>query len=251
MYIAKCIKKLLISVLSSDTITTTTATDQQTNSNVPSSDQITPNDDTHQPMSNFIDDELNFAELDAIEEQYTNVPKRSSNDELVNPVKKLKKSDTDLMCDPYDDIIEDEEYLKEMEAQFDAQETSLNNSLAIFDMPNNTPNSRWSVPEMPLEPFVYIKQINELDEIDNIGSVFKVKAQILKVLSKLTVGKKGWQLSCKIVDGTGTLDVDFSSDVLSKLVGFTPQEMIKMKGQIAKDPGVKEKVDLVRFVKAN
>lgn len=236
-------------MLSSDTnptTTTTTATDQQTNSNVPSSGQVTPNDGAHQPTSNFIDDELNFAELDAIEEQYTNVPKRSSNDELVNPVKKRKKSDTDLMCDPFDDLMEDEDYLREMEAQFDAQETSLNNSLTSFDMPNNTPSSRSSVLEMPMEPFAYIKQINDLDE--KIGRVFKVKAQILKVLSKLTVGKQGWQLRCKILDGTGTLDVDFSSDVLSNLVGFTPQEMIKMKGQIAKDPEVKGKVDSVRFL---
>ncbi|CAH2092598.1 unnamed protein product [Euphydryas editha] len=225
------------------------ATDLPTNSNVSTRDEIIPIDDIHQPINNLYEDELNFSELDAIEEEYTkNVSKRSSNDELVNPFKKLKKSDDNPICDPYYDDIEDEEYLREIEKQFDAQELdSMNNSVTRFGIASNSKDntpSRSSVVTMPIEPFMYIKQINDTDENNRIGRVFKVKAQILKILSKLTVGKKGWRLSCTIADGTGTLDVDFSSDVISKFVGFTPQEIIKLKDTIAKNPEVKEKVDL-------
>lgn len=94
---------------------------------------------------------------------------------------------------------------------------------------------------IPPEPYVYIKQILDLPESERVGRVFKVKAQIMKLLSKLVVGKDNWNLKCTIIDGTGTLDVEFTSEVLSELVGFTPQEMNQLKKEMVSKPEVREK----------
>ncbi|KAJ0174843.1 hypothetical protein K1T71_009951 [Dendrolimus kikuchii] len=91
------------------------------------------------------------------------------------------------------------------------------------------------------EPYTFIKQILDLSETERAGRVFIVKAQIMKLLSKLFVGKDGWCLKCTIIDGTGALDVDFTSEVLSNLVGFTPQEMNQLKKEMASHPELRKK----------
>lgn len=129
----------------------------------------------------------------------------------------------------------DEDYLREMEAKFDAG--------------NNEPCASRNEGPIPLsaEPYVFIKQINDLPDSKRAGRVFKVKGQIMKLLSKLSVGKDGWSLRCTIVDGTGSIDVDFTSEVLSKLVGFTPQEMNQLKKHMTTKPELKKKVVCVSF----
>lgn len=195
----------------------------------------TPEPTITQPANTFADDDIDIDQLAAIEAQFTdNSSKRPLHSDFANPEKKLK---TDLVNKPEDypddnDLLfeEDEEYLREIEAEIDVKE----NRLHIVE---NTGLTRVSA-----EPFVYIKQLQEMSERDRTGQVFKVKGQVMTLLSKLSVSKDGWSLKCTIVDGTGRLDVDFTSDVLSKLVGVTPQEMNAMKKQMQAKPELKDKV---------
>ncbi|XP_034834691.1 recQ-mediated genome instability protein 1-like [Maniola hyperantus] len=129
--------------------------------------------------------------------------------------------------DDADMCFEDEDYLREIEAKLDAKENEFSSHITKVQIPVSS------------EPFVYIKQIENLSDSIKVGRVFKVKGQILKLLSKLSVSKEGWTLRCTIVDGTGSLDVDFTSDVLSKLVGYTPQEMIQLRKQIGRKPEIR------------
>lgn len=181
-----------------------------------------------QVAHSIADDDIDIEHIAAIEAEFSDNPgKRSLKEPDSKPEKKLK-TDTVINSDEFPEDIdcfidEDEEYLKEMEAQFDAQSENIG--------PVKTSS----------EPFVYIKQINDMKDSDKVGSVFKVKAQIMKLLSKLSVGKDGWSLRCTLIDGTGNIDVDFTSDVLSKLVGFTPQEMNDLKKKMASIPALKEK----------
>ncbi|KAJ8712093.1 hypothetical protein PYW07_004935 [Mythimna separata] len=181
--------------------------------------------------TNFADDEIDIDQLAALEEQLidNNPGKRPLVTENTNPEKRLKT--TTANDDEYPDendlfLDEDEDYLRELESQIDAR--------------NIGPQS--SGPRtVSSEPFVYIKQIKELSESAKVGKVFKIKGQVMSLLSKLSVSKDEWSLKCTIVDGTGSLDVEFTSDVLSKLVGHTPQEMNAIKRQMATKPELKEK----------
>ncbi|XP_075980257.1 recQ-mediated genome instability protein 1-like [Anticarsia gemmatalis] len=220
-----------------------TTINQPRNANIPTphTDMPPTTNHTHEPIleparhiqQNFADDDIDIDQLAALEAQFTDNPgKRSLTTEHSNPEKKQKTvnnvddypTDNDLLFD------EDDDYLRELEAQIDAQE---NEPMAV----ENKGPVRVSA-----EPFVYIKQLNEMSEIDRYGKVFNVKGQVMTLLSKLSVGKGEWSLKCTIVDGTGKLDVEFASDVLSKLVGVTPQQMNLMKKQMASKPELQEKV---------
>ncbi|XP_014361460.2 recQ-mediated genome instability protein 1 [Papilio machaon] len=180
------------------------------------------------------DDDIDIDEIAAIEAQILDNPnKRPLNENDHRPDKKAKIN-LNTVVNKIDDnpndediMFEDEDYLRDMEEQFDAHDIA------------HTHINKGPKP-VSSEPFVYIKQIKELSESEREGKVFKVKGQIIKLLSKLMVSKEEWSLRCAIVDGTGSLDVDFTSDVLSKLVGLTPMEMNQIKKQIATKPELKE-----------
>ncbi|CAK1550365.1 unnamed protein product [Leptosia nina] len=188
------------------------------------------------------DDDIDIDQIAAIEEELSGTSnssktkticqnkndvsiKRPSDSFDCQPEKKFKVNNTDDYPDDNDLIFEDEDYLREMEASFDKKEIMIKNHQS----------------DMPLEPFIYIKQLNELSNHEKVGRMFKIKGQIMKLLSKLSVGKDGWSLKCTLVDGSGAIDVEFTSDVLSKLVGLTPQEMTDIKKEIVNRPELKEK----------
>uniref|UniRef100_A0A2A4JYA6 RecQ-mediated genome instability protein 1 n=1 Tax=Heliothis virescens TaxID=7102 RepID=A0A2A4JYA6_HELVI len=179
---------------------------------------------------NFADDDIDIDQLAALEEQLIDNPgKRPLVTETTHPEKRLK-TETVNNSDEYPDdndifFAEDEDYLREIEAE-------------ISNAPQNT-GIKYN--KVPSEPFVYLKQIKEMSDSEKIGKVFKIKGQVMSLLSKLSVSKDGWSLKCTIVDGTDSLDVEFTSDVLSKLVGYTPQEMNAIKKQMATKPELKEK----------
>lgn len=188
-------------------------------------------------VANFADDDIDVDQLAAIEAQISNPSKRSLTDTTHSSEKKLKMDTNTTTINRVEDYPEDhdlfgedEDYLRELESRFDAS--------------YNAPKVRFPVP-VSSEPFVYIKQINDMRDSEKAGRVFRVKGQIMKLLSKLSVGKDGWSLRCTIVDGTGSIDVDFTNNVLSKLVGFTPQEMNQLKKQMATKPELKEKAVMV------
>lgn len=146
-------------------------------------------------MSAFNDDDIDFDQLEAIEAQFDSTPstntndvrnridsqmehsgKRSLPDSGNKPEKKLKIELNASSDYPEDDDLafEDEDYLNEMEAKFDREE-----------------RSRIGGPKVPVvvpaEPFVFIKQINDLSASERAGRVFKVKGQIMKLLSKVSL----------------------------------------------------------------
>lgn len=187
------------------------------------------------PSHRVNDDDIDLDQLAAIEAQLFDNPGKSSKRPLPttdNKPEKKQKVDIKNSVDDYPDdndlLFEDDEYLREIEATLDERERVLTNEPAY-------PIAASS------EPFVYIKQITDLSDSAKARRVFRVKGQIMKLLSKLSVGKDGWTLKCTIVDGTGSIDVDFTSAVLSKLVGFTPQEMNQLKKQMVTKPELKEK----------
>ncbi|KAJ2945417.1 hypothetical protein O0L34_g228 [Tuta absoluta] len=179
------------------------------------------------PSTSFADDEIDIDQIAAIEAQFDR-PKRPSTDISSNSEKRLKMDTITNNVDEYpndDDLfLEDEDYLREVEAKIDARETE-----------------RKFPVKLSAEPFVYIKQINDLTDREKAGRVFRVKAQIMKLLSKLSVGKDGWSLKCTLVDGSGSVDAEVASAVLSRVVGLTPQEMNLLKKQMATKPELKEK----------
>lgn len=229
-----------------------------------------------QVASSFNNDDDDFIDVDQladIEAQIEMPAKRPQTNSLTNPEKKIKidltrnnintsdrsnvktnltidltaaantKAEIDLIsnvntADDYPDdneifFEEDEDYLRELETNFEKQ---------------NQPCTSKNKAALSTEPYVYIKEINDLPPSKKLGRVFKVKGQIIKLLSKLSVGKEGWSLRCTIVDGTGSIDVDFTSEVLSKLVGFTPQEMNQLKKQMGSKPELKEKAVCVSSI---
>lgn len=194
-------------------------------------------------VANF-DDDIDFNQLEELEAQFTENPaKRSLTHENPKPEKRLKMSHVETINKVEDypsaaDLFQDEDdYLRELEADFDAKEQEMYN-----------PKPQGPITINP-EPFIYIKQINDLAEESKRGKVFRVKGQIMRLLSKLSVGKDGWSLRCTIVDGSGSIDVDFTSEVLSQVVGYTPQEMNQMKKQMSSQPDLKEKAVTVSYNK--
>lgn len=157
--------------------------------------------------------------------------KRLSDNGNYQPEKKIKLNNVDDYPDE-NELFEYEEYLGELDINFDRRDREVLQKYPVG---------------ITTDPFVYIRQLNELNVADRAGKVFKIKGQIMKLLSKISVGKEGWSLKCTLVDGTGAIDVAFTSDVLSNLVGITPQEMTAIKKEISKKPELKEKTVAVSF----
>lgn len=146
-------------------------------------------------VSAFNDDDIDFDQLEAIEAQFDNRPSTNTNTvrnrvdyqmehsgkrplqgSCNKPEKKLKMEVNAASDYPEDNdlVFEDEDYLNEMEAKFDREEIS-----------------RIEGPKEPVvasaEPFVFIKQINDLSANERTGRIFKVKGQIMKLLSKVSL----------------------------------------------------------------
>ncbi|KAM4709935.1 recQ-mediated genome instability protein 1 isoform 1-T2 [Discoglossus pictus] len=79
-------------------------------------------------------------------------------------------------------------------------------------------------------PFTYLSAVLS-NKISGIQCV-KLKSFIVTLNGNLTNSGGRWNIKAKISDGTGYLDVEFSNDVLTKLIGFSVTEMKSMK----KDP---------------
>lgn len=156
--------------------------------------------------------------------------KLKRSDEFDTNLARISEDDSDIptTIEDYSDaphmfLNEDEELLREIEAKMDEE---IGPKYPIYVNP---------------EPFIYIKQINALNKTEVFGEVFKVKAQILKLLDKLSGSKGVWSLKCTLVDGTGCLDVEFTSEVLSEIVGFTPSDMKQLKKDMVSKPELMEK----------
>nr|CAD7441386.1 unnamed protein product [Timema bartmani] len=95
-------------------------------------------------------------------------------------------------------------------------------------------------PLVAKEPFVRLSDV--LRSTSSLVGTFTVKAFIVTLLSHLKFKKEGWHLLCKIDDSTAMLDVVISSEVLARLIGFSPAEVRTMRVEMAVNPLVKERM---------
>ncbi|XP_052779446.1 recQ-mediated genome instability protein 1-like [Mya arenaria] len=88
-------------------------------------------------------------------------------------------------------------------------------------------------------PFTYLNKVLGQPPSEE-PSYHTVKAYIATLVSKLRIEGNKWMLTCKINDGTRAIDVDLSNQVLTEMIGFSPQEANEMKKRVKIDRGVKE-----------
>ncbi|XP_005097196.1 recQ-mediated genome instability protein 1 [Aplysia californica] len=87
------------------------------------------------------------------------------------------------------------------------------------------------------QPFRYLCEVSSVQP----GSTLTVKAYISTLTDKLnSCGGERWALSCRINDGTASVEVDLHNTVLTGLIGFSAQESMIMRQRIKTDPQVKE-----------
>ncbi|XP_063311066.1 recQ-mediated genome instability protein 1 [Pelobates fuscus] len=146
-----------------------------------------------------------------------------------------------------DDLLLEEEVQRELEEMSMDQPLAINRnqSLTTRKCPNTaettsvtTHTSHTSMNENNFDnpPFTYLSLIltNKCTEMKLVN----LKAFIVTLNGNLTSSGGYWNIRAKISDGTGYLDVDFSDNVLRKLIGFSVPEMKTIK----KDPSQKEKL---------
>ncbi|KAM9329577.1 recQ-mediated genome instability protein 1 [Gastrophryne carolinensis] len=76
-------------------------------------------------------------------------------------------------------------------------------------------------------PYTYLSAV--FNDKSGTDKEIKLKSFIVTLTSNLTSSSGDWSIKAKISDGTGYLDVEFSNEVLTKLIGFSVTEMKKMK----------------------
>uniref|UniRef100_A0A8C5X778 RecQ-mediated genome instability protein 1 n=1 Tax=Malurus cyaneus samueli TaxID=2593467 RepID=A0A8C5X778_9PASS len=85
-------------------------------------------------------------------------------------------------------------------------------------------------------PFTYISLL--LAKKPETVTILKVKCFIVTLTGNLTNSNGSWGIKAKISDGSAYLEVDFSDDVLTSLIGFSVPEMNRLK----KDPALRLKL---------
>lgn len=81
-------------------------------------------------------------------------------------------------------------------------------------------------------PFTYISLL--LAKKPETVTILKVKCFIVTLTGNLTSSNGSWGIKAKISDGSAYLEVDFSDDILTSLIGFSVPEMNRLK----KDPAL-------------
>ncbi|CAL8104110.1 unnamed protein product [Orchesella dallaii] len=90
-------------------------------------------------------------------------------------------------------------------------------------------------------PYVFLMQVQEkYEELAERRKIVYVKGCISTVVSNIQVDNGCWTLSVSINDGTGYLNCKISANILDNIIGFTPQEMKRIKS--AKSPEGKAKI---------
>ncbi|CAK8697490.1 unnamed protein product [Clavelina lepadiformis] len=85
--------------------------------------------------------------------------------------------------------------------------------------------SRPSSTKPSSQVILYLCQAKVKMELQPPELIFNVKAFIVTLLSKLHANPDGgWTLQARICDGTGVLDVQFSDEVLTDLIGFSSKQ---------------------------
>lgn len=180
----------------------------------------------------MFDDNFDLDQLDAIENQV--LQQESNNANVVPP---RINSYSPLTCTPieesHDDPFDNVELVD--------LETYFSDPSQVAQLSSNPVQVIYPV-KVDRDPFVYLKQLESVSASAKSNTTFVVKGQILKVVGKLSFQRKDWVLKCTLVDGSSSLDVNFSNNLLSVIIGYTPEEMIKIKKKISSEPNLKESV---------
>ncbi|KAM3939082.1 recQ-mediated genome instability protein 1 [Leptodactylus fuscus] len=120
-----------------------------------------------------------------------------------------------------------------------ASSSRIGSSTAITT--NTSSTNQTSIPvvssgQLDLPPFTYLSTV--LSYPSTTVKCVKLKSFIVTLNGNLTSNSGMWSIKAKISDGTGYLDVDFSNDVLTELIGFSVPEMKKLK----RDPSQQTKL---------
>ncbi|XP_040272959.1 recQ-mediated genome instability protein 1 [Bufo bufo] len=158
----------------------------------------------------------------------------------------VQASNAEEIYDLDDDLFLEEEILRELEEMAVVQPRITNNSSArtvnSTAITTNSPSSyQTSVSEVAFgqlnrPPFTYLSTV--LTCLNTEVKCVKLKSFIVTLNGNLTSSSGIWSIKAKISDGTGYLDVDFSNEVLTKLIGFSVSEMKRLK----KDPSQQNKL---------
>lgn len=96
-------------------------------------------------------------------------------------------------------------------------------------------------------PYVFLKQVSEnLEQLCSRRKVIHVKACISTIISSIKAEHGCWTICVCITDGTGYLNCTVSHNIITDIVGYTPNEMKRLKA--AKSPGAKEAILKVSFI---
>ncbi|XP_077105077.1 recQ-mediated genome instability protein 1 isoform X1 [Ranitomeya variabilis] len=136
-----------------------------------------------------------------------------------------------------DDLFLEEEIQRELEEMAMGQdEITIRSSpeiVASTAITSSTPlTNQTSIPEvvpsqLDLPPFTYLSTV--LSYPSATVQCVKLKAFIVTLNGNLASSSGSWSIKAKISDGTGYLDVEFSNEVLTKLIGFSVPEMKRLK----------------------
>ncbi|XP_075684717.1 recQ-mediated genome instability protein 1 [Rhinoderma darwinii] len=144
-----------------------------------------------------------------------------------------------------DDLFLEEEIQRELEEMAMEQPEITNNSSARIVTstavtPNTPSTNQTSIHDVSgqqdVPPFTNLSTV--LTNQSTTVKYLKLKSFIVTLNGNLTSKCGIWSLKAKISDGTGYLDVEFSNDVLTKLIGFSVPEMKRLK----RDPGQQNKL---------
>ncbi|KAM4807980.1 recQ-mediated genome instability protein 1 [Rhinophrynus dorsalis] len=151
----------------------------------------------------------------------------------------VQENSNNVFVEQYD--LDDELFLEE-EIQRELEEMSMNQSEVTYKNLNlptenltHTANSSASSSSrcgsadsnLDNQPFTYLSSF-----LTNKSSAIKcvrLKAFIVTLNGNLTSNCGFWNIKAKISDGTDYLDVEFSDDILTKLIGFSVPEMRRLK----------------------
>ncbi|KAG9486824.1 hypothetical protein GDO78_006947 [Eleutherodactylus coqui] len=144
-------------------------------------------------------------------------------------------NNVDEVYDVDEDIFLEEEIQRELE-EMAVEELEITNHssgriVTSTAIPTNTPNptstSEVDSGQQDPSPFTYLSTV--LASTSATVKCVKLKSFIVTLNGTLTSSSGIWSIKAKISDGTGYLDVTFSNEVLTKLIGFSVPEMKNLK----------------------
>ncbi|XP_068093095.1 recQ-mediated genome instability protein 1 [Hyperolius riggenbachi] len=146
------------------------------------------------------------------------------------PAQMNARNDSGDAYDLDDDLFLEEEIQRELEEMDMDQGNIINpNENSSTAVASATASNTQPVSVLD-PPFTYLSAV--FNDKSGTNRQIKLKSFIVTLSGSLSNSGGVWSIKAKISDGTGYLDVQFSNDVLTELIGFSVAEMKRLK----KDP---------------